>query len=241
MTTELTPRQLGAIIRGVFDIFRKYFPALITIVAIPHIILFVIGRGIGVDLQSGEFGSPFMFLVYVLFAVLAYVVMECALIYGVAEASLGREVNIKNAYSFAFARLWTVILASLMVMIAVGLMAVTVIGIPAAIYFAIRWSFVLPAIMLEDVGPREALSSSSELVRGTWWRVFGILIVLGLLTAVVSGLLNLVLFFVPEVRGTVANIISTPITMIGTVLLYFDLRVRARGYSVEMLEEELVR
>ncbi len=241
MTTELSPKTLGDIIRGVFDIFRKYFPVLITIVAIPHIILFVIGRGIGVDLPSGEIGSPFMFLVYILFTVLAYVVMECALIYGVAEASLGREVNIRKAFSFALARLWTVILASLMVVIAVGLMAVTVIGIPAAVYFAIRWSFVLPVVMLEDVGPREAISSSSELVKGTWWRVLGILIALGLLTAVASGLLNLVLFFVPEVRGTVANIISTPITMIGTVLLYFDLRVRARGYSVEMLEEELVR
>ena len=241
MTVELRPRTLGDIIRGVFDIFRKYFPALITIVAIPHIILFVIGRAVGIDLQTGEIGSPFLFLFYVLFMMLAYVVMECALICGVVDSSLGREVNIKKAYSFAFNRLWTVIAASLMVMAAMVVIGITVIGIPVAIYLGIRWSFTIPVIMLEGLGPREAISRSSELVRGTWWRVFGILIVLGLMTAVISGLLNLVLSFVPEVRGTVANIVSTPLTMIGTILLYFDLRVRAGEYNLEMLEEELGR
>lgn len=241
MITELRPSTLADIIRGVFDIFRKYFPALVTIVAIPHICIFIIGRAIGMDLESGEFGSPILVPFYAAFTILAYMLMQCALILGVAESTLGREVNIKRSFSFAFDRLWTVVLASLMVAVAVMLMAVTVIGIPLAIYFGIRWSFAIPVIMLEGLGAREAISRSSDLVRGTWWRVFGIIIVLAVIAAVISGLLNLILFFVPEVRGTVANIISSPLTMIGTILLYFDLRLRAGEYTIEMLEAELSR
>jgi len=214
---------------------------LITIVAIPNICIFIIGRALGINLQTGKFGSPFLVPFFAAFALLAYVVMQCALIYGVAESSLGREVRIKKAYSFAFDRLWDVVLASLMVMAAVLVIGITVIGIPVAIYLGVRWSFAIPVIMLEGLGPREAISRSSDLVRGTWWRVFGIIIVLAIVAAVIDGLLNLVLFFVPEVRVTVANIVSTPLTMIGTILLYFDLRIRSGEYTIEMLDSELNR
>ena len=47
------------------------------------------------------------------------------------------------------------------------------------------------------------------------------------------------LMIVPMVGAFIANIISLPIYTIGHTLLYFDLRVRKQGYSLDALANEL--
>jgi len=59
----------------------------------------------------------------------------------------------------------------------IGGLAIPV-AILAAIYLFIRWAFSLPVIAWEDAGVFEAFSRSAYLVRGEWWRVFGIFLLL---------------------------------------------------------------
>ncbi len=125
--------------------------------------------------------------------------------------------------------------AQLLAGLAVFGMAITIIGIPFAIYFGIRWIFIWQAVMVEGVGARDALSRSSEAVKGDWWRVLGIAIVVGIIVWVIS----FVLQFIPTVGATIGAILSTPIGIIGATLLYYDLRVRKQGYSLETLAKEL--
>ena len=47
---------------------------------------------------------------------------------------------------------------------------------PFVIYFVVRWGFVFEVLLLEKTNVRNAFKRSSELVRGTWWRVCGVLI-----------------------------------------------------------------
>ena len=54
---------------------------------------------------------------------------------------------------------------------------------PFVIYFAVRWGFVFEVLLLEKTNIRNAFKRSSELVRGTWWRVFGTLLLILLLSA----------------------------------------------------------
>ena len=51
---------------------------------------------------------------------------------------------------------------------------VAFIGTPLAIYLGIRWGFGVLPILFEGTSFGTALRRSSELVRGTWWRVCGI-------------------------------------------------------------------
>ncbi len=114
-------------------------------------------------------------------------------------------------------------------------MVITIIGIPFAIYFGIRWIFIWQAVMVEGVGARDALSRSSEAVKGDWWRVLGIAIVVGIIVWVIGFVVGLI----PTVGSTIGVILSTPIGIIGATLLYYDLRVRKQGYSLETLATEL--
>jgi Membrane domain of glycerophosphoryl diester phosphodiesterase len=55
-----------------------------------------------------------------------------------------------------------------------------------AVYFAIRWSLAIPAMLAERLGVRAGLRRSSELTRGIRLRIFGALLVVALCTFVVE-------------------------------------------------------
>jgi hypothetical protein len=145
---------------------------------------------------------------------------------------------------------------------------VAVVGFIAAfvltIWISVRLSLAVPAVVLEGIGPVAALRRSSELVLGSWWRIFGI----GLLTALVVGLISIVLqipFIIVKaviggggsltstfgsaataaapsllalVIGAVGSIIAAtctrPISAGVTVLLYTDMRIRKEGLDLAL-------
>ncbi len=122
----------------------------------------------------------------------------------------------------------------------------TIIGIPFAIYFMIRWLFYLPAALLEGVGPRAALSRSSALVKGNWWRVLGVLIVIDIIVSVIALPLSFILntivlqnYLIGLIVGGIVGALLMPILSTGFTLLYFDLRVRKEQYSLDKLAHEL--
>jgi hypothetical protein len=138
---------------------------------------------------------------------------------------------------------------------------------PAAIYLGTKWVFILPTAMFEGCGPKAALAHSSALVKQNWWRVLGIVMLLliivqiiamifyipamigavtwtitgditGAITETTTGLpTGLMIWAIAG--GAIGSIISVPIGMIGITLLYFDLRVRKQGYSLDVLANEL--
>lgn len=133
-------------------------------------------------------------------------------------------------------------------LVCLGVLAfIPIIGLFA--YINIRWSLVVPAIMVEDLGPREGLRRSWQLIGGYWWRTFGLTLLLSILTAVIAGgpsavVLGLFAAFFRNldpvalslVSGIVTVIISLfifPLQLITITLLYFDLRVRKEGFDIE--------
>jgi hypothetical protein len=120
-----------------------------------------------------------------------------------------------------------------------------------------------PAYVLEGGTVGDALRRSRVLVKGAWWRTFGIL----LLAWVVVGFLTLVFFLTsvfvlatsPDTFGEVggnltvtghvvsalgsllATTIATPVLSGATVLLYVDRRIRREGLDVILAETARAR
>ncbi|HMG28666.1 MAG TPA: hypothetical protein VK585_00920 [Jiangellaceae bacterium] len=135
---------------------------------------------------------------------------------------------------------------------------------PLAIWLYVRYALSGPALMLESTspGPGEpsrpvgvtgALRRSAELVRGSWWRVFGILLLVLLIAVIISQVISvpfsLPLFVVGDqpsdseflltlvisaLGGIVASTITAPFTAAATVLLYVDRRIRREGLDIEL-------
>jgi hypothetical protein len=127
------------------------------------------------------------------------------------------------------------------------------VGIVAAIIAAIRLSLIVPAIMVERLGVTDAMRRSNELVRGGTARVFGILLLVGIIVSIIASVVSLpfgVTLLVEDVPQTIAVVLSTAGSILGNllrnsllavafVLLYFDRRVRTEGYDLSELAREL--
>jgi Membrane domain of glycerophosphoryl diester phosphodiesterase len=129
--------------------------------------------------------------------------------------------------------------------------AVLVIVAPVAIFLMIlvytRWLFAAPIVMLERAGATAALRRSWQLVRGSTPRVFGITLLVGLITgilgAIVGALLNVITGFgdenvrllLTQLASLVVAVLIQPISFIVVVLLYYDLRIRKEAFDIEML------
>jgi hypothetical protein len=123
--------------------------------------------------------------------------------------------------------------------------------IPAGVllaYVFIRLLVVTPAVMVEHLGPVQAIRRSWGLVKDYWWRTFALSLVLAILAYVVQAgpafiVQSIVALFTPRnlvlqqvVSGVVTvftTLVFIPIQLIAITLYYFDLRVRKEGYDIE--------
>ena len=260
MSTKLNPRNIGDILGDTFRIYGKNFWTLLAIAAIVLGVLGVIQiiagpgllplimTGLAIEALTGWIIAGLIILVVAY--ILGGSLMVGALIHAVSEQYLRQTISIGQAYRFAWARLWDMIGAGILAFLAIGgIIAVSVfvaifswvgwilvvVGSCASIYLMIRWTFFLPAALLEGLGPTAALSRSSGLVKKNWWRVLGIMLVV----ALISGAISAILGMMPMVGAIIGSILATPIYAIANTLLYYDLRVRKEEYSLEALASEL--
>jgi hypothetical protein len=131
--------------------------------------------------------------------------------------------------------------------------------VPVAGWLLIRYSLAAPALMLEKQGVVTALSRSRRLVRGSWWRVFGIVllskvlsVVIGMVLLIPARFIGLVLGFgsvdsledpgkqsigmlvVVAVAGIIASALTTPFMAAVGVLVYIDQRIRREALDIEL-------
>lgn len=115
--------------------------------------------------------------------------------------------------------------------IIVGFILIIVPGLIALTFLAV----VAPAVVIDRAGVTGALRRSRELVSGHAWRVFGVIVVLFLITAVIGGIVS-------EIGGSVsdesfagyavANLIASallgPLSALAATVIYVELR-RLKG------------
>ena len=128
-------------------------------------------------------------------------------------------------------------------------------GLALAAWISVRIYFAMPIVVLERLSPTQALARSWRLTRGSWWRVFGILLLTMLLVGLVSQLLttpftllSVVPSFlwpgeawVPVAAGALIYVgtvlissFTTPFTVGVSTLLYIDLRMRREGLDLKL-------
>ncbi|MFE5482889.1 oxidoreductase [Streptomyces sp. NPDC056527] len=74
-----------------------------------------------------------------------------------------------------------------------GAMLATLLTAPLAAWLWVKFSLAAPAAVFEGQGATASMRRSSRLVSGSWWRVFGALLVAGLMAAMANWLIQQVL------------------------------------------------
>ena len=120
-------------------------------------------------------------------------------------------------------------------------MKLALVGIPMFLVLLVVLWFYPQAVMLENLAPVEAFHRIILLVRGNWLRVFGIVVACWILPSALSVAVLMLGNDSPITLIALVMIgtITLPWTMIGSTLMYFDLRIRKEGYCAESLEADL--
>ncbi|MGW2419373.1 glycerophosphoryl diester phosphodiesterase membrane domain-containing protein [Streptomyces sp. NPDC001709] len=142
-------------------------------------------------------------------------------------------------------------------LLTLGILASAVI----VVWLGIRFYLAAPALMLERQGVVKSLKRSAKLVRGSWWRTFGIVLLTLLLTGIVASVITIpftligaavggdstgdllgtsgghiswATLIVQGVGALIGATLTLPISAGVAVLLYIDQRIRREALDLEL-------
>jgi Membrane domain of glycerophosphoryl diester phosphodiesterase len=184
-----------------------------------------------------------------LLQVCAVLLATAACFRAIAQAYLGETTDWRSSLSFALHLAPSLLLLTLLYVL--GVLLGTAFFLAPGIWLYVAWAFAMPALLVEGLRGRKALRRSFELVKGRWWRTFGIIavgfILAGIISTVVQGafLIGIVVgadndalvLVLATIAGIVGAAVTTPFQAALLTVLYFDLRVRKEGFDLELLAE----
>ena len=122
--------------------------------------------------------------------------------YGV-NRYVDREITAGDAVRGALRRLMPFIGLAIIYFLLVGVGFVLLV-LPG-IWLAFKYILAFPAFFGEQIGPGRAMSRSSALTAGRWWRIFGLFLVAGIFTSLVTSIVGGLLY---TVELTSANMVT---------------------------------
>ncbi|MDV5144825.1 oxidoreductase [Streptomyces sp. SBC-4] len=151
---------------------------------------------------------------------------------------------------------------SLVITVFIGAALAALLVIPVALWLWVKFSLAPAAAVMEGRGVIASMRRSSTLIRGSWWRSFGILLLVALVTAFVSWIIQQVLSLVAAaplaavdfsgddpsaviaafavvfalllVGQLVSQLIVSVFPPLATALLYVDLRIRKENLAPDL-------
>jgi len=112
--------------------------------------------------------------------------------------------------------------------------------IPGLILLTI-WAVFVPVLVLENPSGLKSLSRSRDLVRGNGWQVFGVIVlvdfVLALVVGIIVGAIAVASLGAGIVVGVVVHVLLAPVGALAAAVMYFELkRIAGPRASSEPLE-----
>ena len=211
------------------DAWRLYRALFRRAVVVAGLVFAVVGFA---NALAGRSDNRWAALVSLALSLVGGLLVQGALVEIVHDLHESRPVRrVGEYYDATRDRLGTLLGASILygIGVAVGFLLLVVPGLIAIA----RWSLIVPLVMIERLGWREAFVRSSELVRGRTGRVLVVIVVSNLLTSLGTLAVSSAFSFLPSfgaawVGATVAGAVIVPFEALVLTVLYYRLRQPAR-------------
>jgi hypothetical protein len=130
-------------------------------------------------------------------------------------------------------------------------------GVSALVLGPLLWgrlALAVPIFILERRGPGASIARSWRLVRGAFWRTWGLRALVWIMVSIASGVLSIPLVFVlaastgegktpsvvvliaAAVLGAVVWMVTQPVIAAALTLIYVDRRMRAEGLDLQLVQ-----
>ncbi len=248
----LRPLSIGEILDASFQVYRRHFSALATIV--------LVCNGLPILLQIyGSSGTGLhwsLTLLYIILVVVLSLIATGATVFVVSESYLGRSITAREALARATPFVGPLIIVSLLVGLVafIGFLLLVIPGIIAVCGLALA----VPALVVEGSPPTDAMGRSWALTRGYRLRMFGLFVLIFLLIFIpyvaVMGTFGVAsavfgsagakgvgaaIILLGTVVAAIVQLLLSPLYQAALVITYYDLRVRKEGFDLEVLASAL--
>jgi len=221
---------VGGILGEAWNLYTKFFTRFFVIAAIVYGVVNLLNALVSTAFGHGAGIALLLALITVVASFVGTFWLQGALVYAVDDVRDGRiDTTVEQVFQRVRPYLGTLIVAGVLagLGIAIGLVLLIVPGLVLLTW----WCLMVPVIVLEGKSVGEAFTRSRELVRGSGWTVFGVVIIAAILSAIASGIIQGIFSFLGTflrywIGGTIASAVTGPFLAIALTLMYFKLRER---------------
>ena len=255
---KIQPLGLGQLFDTGIKIYFRHFKFVVgaaAIVLIPfHLVFFLIFKMMFENPADLENVNIVVMISFVLLTIIMMPLIQGATIKVISDVYMGETVSVKKAYAFAARKIGALILGGIIFGILVGIG--TILLIIPGIYLMVAFYLFPYAIVLENKSSTQSLSRSQQLVKGSWFKLFLVILLMGVLTWVIQAIVQVpwemyvrssddiltVIRLMPVVQliQNILQLLIYPIGIIISILFYYDLRVRKEGYDLEIMAREIL-
>jgi hypothetical protein len=239
-------RSASEILDASFELLRQHYRTFVTATAVAYLplaALNIVGnRALGLEaaLERGELHYSMLF---VFAAQIVWFGLINALVASLASSAyLQRPLEPEQAWKLVLRRSPAIIGITILVTI-LSMIGLVLLVFPG-IYVYTRYGLSPIVAVLEPSGTGSALGRSSVLSRKRKRHIFAVLLMsFAVLFVVMIGLAMastlLASALLSNVLGSIFTILAWPLIPIVQTVLYYDLRIRAEGYDVELMSQQL--
>ncbi len=209
--------RISAVLGEAFVVYRRLFRRSVVVAGLIFAVVSL------AQALANRTGTAITLLVSLALSLVGGLLVQGALVEVVRDLHEGRQpAPVNEYYNRTRGRLGTLVGSSFMYGIGVVFGFILLI-VPGLIAIA-RWSLIVPLVMIEKRGWREAFRRSSELVRGQTGRVLGLVVITQVITALVGAFFGFLPGFVGIwIGGTIAGAIAVPFEAHVLTVLYYRL------------------
>lgn len=176
-------------------------------------------------------GSLFLLLVF-------SIVSQAVIVHAAFQDMRGRPVDLRESIGVGFNRLIPII-GLAVVMAILGGIGFMLLIIPGLILMTM-WFVSMPACVVERLGALSSLGRSSQLTKGHRWKIFGLMLLLIIVSVVMTLLTEFILGAVggallAGIGSLIWNGIWGAFYAITAVVSYHDLRAAKEGLDIEQI------
>jgi hypothetical protein len=256
--------RVGDVLSRAWQIFTGNLLFFLGVPFVIQVVIFVAALVFGLTIMVAGFatGATWLLVVggFVAVAVVLslHMIGQGVLLFGAFQRLRGQPPRVGEALNKVLSRFWPLVGLGILWVVAlfvVGFVSMFVVSalatalgpwflvlspaffVPTAMLW-VMWAVVVPACIVESMGAVASMSRSADLTKGYRWKVFGIMLLLGLVF--------LLVLFVQAMIGLVSQALSSIVSMILSVgwiayldcviiMTYHDLRVAKEGIDTEQI------
>jgi uncharacterized membrane protein len=230
--------RIGDVIVRTWTVLSRHFLTFLLLVGIAELIPLVVTLYLGEAAEvakAKDFRALFLALPLGLLQFILVAFAQAIVVHAAFQDLRGRQVSATESFQHGVQRLFPVLVASVLsgLMMVVGLILCLIPGLIAIAALAV----VLPACVVERLGPIDSISRSIDLTTGNRWPILGVVVAWGLIVATISGIIGVGMAFAPglpvQLIQWVWEVVAGSFSAVYAAILYHDLRAVREGIGID--------